>query len=150
MRNFGVGYIILPHDLNRGDYIKKCLSEGTVTILTDNSEQFSNIRVVKHVLNDLEFPKDSKTLGSFVCWNYYYPHSPIVTGILPKDNEIINNLENQFILTKKTDFNTIDISGDAANALLNLLVSSEKDGLGKLNISVINKDETGTIFGSIN
>jgi len=62
-------------------------------------------------------------------------------GVLPKDNELENRLEKQFVLNKETIDNTVDITGDAVNSILSVLVKA-KSRNSKLYVKVTNDQET--------
>jgi len=164
-----VGHVVIPSDVNRDDYIKYALRTQKVCVITDNGEFIKDAPVATSFcgINDgwiqaLEFPPDSKTLGSqVVCLNMLKHDIPIVIGCLPKLNGYTQlEEEEQFRFTRiheeiDTDGNStggsvIAIEGKGLKGLLNILVNSTDSDGGKLSITANNKGEKGEIRLSTN
>jgi len=147
----GVGYLIIPEDIDRDVYISNSIRIGAVSFLTENGERFDNIKIAKSVFNDLVFPEKPGQLGSFILWMLIPKRKiPVIIGILNNADEMINLSEGQFILEKTTKDAHVEISGDGKNGRLfinveNLIKRTTKDDGGELIINVKNQKGTGKV-----
>lgn len=64
----GFGYIIIPSDTDRQEYINYVYRTGTCIIATSFNDVYKGVRVPKHMLDDIEFPEDYKEYGQLVSW----------------------------------------------------------------------------------
>lgn len=138
----GVAYLYVPPDQDRDKFVRDAYRTGSVTIINDFSERMDNVRVSKHVMNDLEFPSDSEKLGSMVLWvNVPRNNQPVIVSVVPKGNEIYEFLEHQFSIRKTFGDSTIDVSGDAESGSLVINVfSKSKAPRIDMNVTTPEKD----------
>lgn len=79
----GVGFVILPSDFSREDYIKRVYQTGEVIITTNTGEVIKDVKIPKHIISDLEFPENTATRGSLVSWkNIPLLNQVIIDGVL--------------------------------------------------------------------
>ena len=146
-KNSGIGYITIKCKDNqpREKYIQDCNLRGCVNIILEDGGFIENVPVLKHVWNDIEFPENDTQLGSQVFWENISKSSLVlIIGILPKNNELINVQEHQFILAKSFNNNYLEISGDAKSGNMNITIDGGKDS-GELNLNVFNKNKNATL-----
>lgn len=138
----GIAYVYIPPDQDRDKFVRDAYRTGSLTIINDFSERMDNVRVSKHVMNDIEFPSDSEKLGSMVLWvNVPKNNQPVIVAVVPKGNEIYEFLEHQFSIRKTFGDSTIDISGDAESGSLIINVFSKaKSPRIDMNVMTPNKD----------
>jgi len=142
----GVGYLIIPEDIEREDYINNAFSSQTVSFITFSSERFDNIKVNKSIFEDLDFPAKSEDLGSLIFWVSHPKQGvPVIIAVINKTDEVANLLENQFLLSKNTEEGHVEISGDAKKGFINILIESFEENGGELNINITNKSKTGKV-----
>lgn len=92
----GTGYLIIPSDVNRDDYIKLAYQTGRVILVEDFGNIIKDALVPVHVLKELVFPTTSNQRGSLVSWqNIPVRNQVIVTGILLKSGEMYPYTENE-------------------------------------------------------
>lgn len=134
----GFGYVILPKDIDRNQFIQYCFNTGTVLLVSNDGEQFVDTKISKNLLNYLEFPEDNEGLGSMVVFSRM-PHNklPIITGLISKGDELPDWKEHQFKLDKKYKDQGVGISGDASKGILNISVINGRE----LNIFIIGDDD---------
>lgn len=141
----GVGYIVVPKDIDRDLYVENCFRNGCVAIQTDFGEFIDKVKIDKTAIKDVDFPIDYEHLGSFVVWVSIPKHKlPVVVGVLMKNDELWDVTENQFQLRKEFNGTIVEINGDADQGVVSINVAGG-DRNGVLNISVNNKDKTGKI-----
>jgi hypothetical protein len=82
-QTIGVGYIIIPHDIDRDDYIKYVYQTGECMVITNTGEVIKDAKIPDHVIKEVTFPMDSNERGSLIYWNNVpYLNQVIVSGIL--------------------------------------------------------------------
>lgn len=129
----GFGYVILPKNIDRNGFIQYCFNTGTVLIISNDGEQFTDIKISKNLLNYLEFPEDENGLGSMIVFSRM-PHSktPIITGLISKGDDLPDWKEHQFKVGKNHKNKGVQISGDASKGILNVSVTNGSE----LNLSI--------------
>ena len=148
------GYVVLPSDVDRTEYISIALRTNTVCIQTAKGEFIKNCPVVHSFVgvNDgfihaLEFPQEVRELGSqVVCLRVPDSNVPLVIGCLARRNISIDlQEEGQMKLFRVSSTGSYIIEGSAINGILNLIASGDEEDGGKINIKSQNKFQTGEI-----
>lgn len=143
----GVGYIVVPDDITREQYISNCYRTQTVTINGGFGYGYiSQVRIFPDVLQKITFPLSSTERGSQVFWvRENFSNRPIVIGIL-SDNVETNFLqENQDRFVQEIDGKIVEIFQDANAATLNINVIGTKDTPAKINIKVASGSEDSVV-----
>ncbi len=79
----GVGYVILPNDVGRDDYIKFTYQTATVMVITNTGELISDMIVPEHILKSIKFPQSLDERGSLLSWNNIpLLNQTVATGII--------------------------------------------------------------------
>jgi hypothetical protein len=139
----GIGYIVVPSNANRDEYILNSLRKEEVCILTQDGSFISKVLIDRDCLQRIEFPIDNNYPGSCVVYiNEFIHNQPIVVAVLSKGNE--NQLldENQFKLYKKTKLGIVSIVGDGNKGNLFVQLNSEDDIGGDFYIDLLNNSKT--------
>lgn len=139
----GVGYIVLPPEIDREKYVKLALQRGIVAMQLENGGVV-NVIIPKHIINDIEFPNSIVELGSLVFWvNVPKYNQPFVVGVYNK-NEDLNDISEKAFCIKRIGKGNVEIYGDGNKGSLNISVSSSQGG--ELNINVSGEDSNASIF----
>lgn len=140
----GIGYVVLPIDIERDDYLRDCFLQGRVSLKTEEGTYFHKVPIDPWVFNFIEFPVDVNSNGTMVTW-VLIPNNnhPVIVGRVLKNDELSGLSENDFKLTRKLGDNFVEISGNPSSSHLNLILNSLKGG--ELNISIYNKDQKGKL-----
>lgn len=121
----GKGYIYLPEEIDRSQYVQQSLQNGKVSILTEDSGVISEVFVSKICLPFLEFPPKVGELGSFIIYvTEQLQKQPIIVGILDKAG-FTSLSENEWVLKKSSQGSIVEISGNPNNCLLHQNVTSK-------------------------
>lgn len=143
----GIGYIVIPDDATRQQYIDNCYRTHTVTINGGYGYgHISQVRIFPDVLQHIRFPSSSEELGTQVFWvRENFSNRPVVIGILSEDG--ITNLlnENQGRTVQQTNGKTVEIFQDAGSALLNIVVHGTTDTPGRITIKVASGSEDSEV-----
>ena len=140
----GIGYVIVPSDVNREEYIANCYLTESVSIYPEiGSLSYNNVKVSVNCLNNLEFPEGGQ-FGSCVVYILHPTQKiPIIIGILSKTDESFSLNYKLFKLMKSLGNNSVSITGDGENGNLLINVHSDTDEGGQIIIDVNNYSETG-------
>lgn len=141
----GIGYIMLPPEVNRNAYVATCYKSSTVSIALEDGGFYADVPISTSCLNLLDFPQTQSNLGSQVIWARLDTKGfPVILGIINKANEIITFSEHEFELKKELD-SLVSVKGNAAKGTLSILVDGGSTILGRLDIKVRNSKQKGKI-----
>lgn len=139
----GVGYIVVPDDDTREEYINNCYHNCTVTIDGGYGYSFiENVPIPVDILQKIKFPVKSDEVGSRVYWvreNTF--NRPVIVGIL-NDLDSPNGMtlgQNRYV--QEVDNKVVEIFMDANTSTMNISITGDEDNPSKINIlSNTNKD----------
>lgn len=141
----GVGYIVLPVDIDRNRYIASCYRKGTLSIVLEDGGHIDDVLLLKESFDKIVFPESSNELGSLVFWvNIPKKNQPVIIGTISKSNEFVSLNENEFSLKRESKFGFVEISGNGKNTDINVIVNSNQ-GRGKINIIASNTSATAEL-----
>lgn len=96
----GVGYLMIPIDIDRELWIKSCYRKGQVSLLNEN-ERIDNVVIGKHIFQELEFPSTPQELGTKLVWVSTIKNV-VAIAVINKNNEIIELVNDKtFSIIKK-------------------------------------------------
>ena len=64
----GMGWIIIPSDIDRDEYIKGVYSTGYCMMITDHNHPVREVALPYHIIREVEFPAAAAERGSLVSW----------------------------------------------------------------------------------
>lgn len=136
----GVGYVIIPSDVDREQYIRYCFNTCSLSISLENGGALHNVQCIKQVFNDIDFPIDSKTMGSMVFWvdNPLHNH-PTIIGTIPKVDQDIDLSEKQSSFSKTSGNGTSEILLDSKQPSVTINCDSLTEAGGDIIIVSKNK-----------
>jgi hypothetical protein len=150
----GIGQICIPPNVDRNSFVQSCLTTGFVSVQPQQNSAIHRIRCDKWILQQIDFPKNSKEFGSYVVFvNEPKSKQPFVIAHFNSLDEYNDLNENQFRLFKQTKYGTVGLVGDGSGRM-SISIVSEKDKQGRFDISLSNPDSTAqfniNIKGSTN
>ena len=156
----GIGFIVVPDDNTRQQYIDDCYRTSTVTINGGFGYGYiSTVKILPDVLQKIRFPLKSTERGTPVLWlRENFSNRPIVIGIISEEGYTNLLKENQNRFVQEIDGKTVEIFQDANSATLNINVVGKSDTPANINIkvasgsedSVVNIDSDGKVNVSAN
>lgn len=143
--SIGIGYVIVPSDVDRDVFVKQCYNTGRVGIVTEYGGVEWDCLANKQIFNTLEFPDISTKYGSMVAFVRIPHHNdPIIIADLTKINETLNQNEDSFVIERVLDDCQVSISGNAKSADLTMTVTARgKNKVPKINLNINNLLEKG-------
>lgn len=169
-KSINTGYIIIPEDVDRGEFIEQCLRTERFSIFVEGGGGvMHNCYVTKSVLRDLVFPLEGQTLGSAVVFfSEPFGGKAVITGVVSKNDETELNQEDIVVFKKTHDGNyallsidgkgqiTIDVIGVSNAAKLNINVRSDDysaaidiHAKGKINLYSEGNTSITAVYGDI-
>lgn len=147
MTYVGIGYVIIPSDVNKEEYISNCFLNETVSIYPESGGiSYNNVKVSVNCLNNIEFPEINDTFGSCVVYLLHPTQKiPIIVGVISKTDESITLNYKLFKLSKSLGDNSVTITGDGSNGNLMVSLFSDSDEGGQLIIDVNSYSKTGVV-----
>lgn len=139
----GVGYLVVPEEIDRLQYIDDCYRTQTVSINAGEGYGYYNaVRCPQNVLENLKFPTEGNR-GTPVIWvKDGMSHLPIIVGWLRKEGDYYSLAENQWRITRGDDKRNVEIfvDGNTANLQINVLGDDEEPSNLQIKLSSKNKD----------
>ena len=147
----GIGYVVIPDNDTRDEYINNCYYSCTVTI--DGGYGYSyieNVPIPLELLQQIKFPLKEDEVGSRVFWvreNTF--NRPVIVGILNNLYEPNGMMAGQNRYVQEINGNVVEIFMDANTAEMNIKVTGSKNNPSKINvISNTNEDSEINITSS--
>lgn len=147
----GVGYIIIPENVDIEEYKQDVYNTGRVSIFGGyGHSNFYNVHIDREALQRIKFPKKSGEMGSPVVWINIPKHNEvIVIACLKYDKEFFSLSENRRRTTATHNGNILDIDLDAQKGKITIsgngvsekmdmeinLNDKEKDAVFKLSVN---------------
>lgn len=137
----GLGYVIIPFDVEREEYISTCYSRERVCLLMEQGgNMVKDCYISKSALKDIYFPNPSSVdkvqTGSAVIWVAdSFNNKPVVVAVISKEDE--TDLLSQYKFRQRKDFEkkSVIVDGDAKEGILNISVFDSED-FGVINVKV--------------
>lgn len=152
-QSVGIGYIALPSDIPRAEYISLCYKNSSVCIKCEDGSFYNRVPIDSVILNFIEFPFEVKDLGSPIVFiNEPLKNQLIVIGVLNKVEDMQDNIEGQFKFKKKFGNSYVEIVGSAKGEYIGLTVDGQDKGEVYINVSndtstaKLNVEVLGDIF----
>lgn len=156
----GIGFIVVPDDSIRQQYIDDCYRTSTVTINGGFGYGYiSAVKILPDILQKIHFPLKSSERGTPVLWlRENFSNRPIVIGVV-SENGYTNLLkENQSRYLQEADGKSVEVFQDGNLATLNINAVGSPEVPANINIkvasgsedSVINVDSDGKVNVSAN
>lgn len=141
----GIGYIIVPPDVDRQKYIDTCYAKETVSMYLDfGGFSVNNVRVSVDALNLIEFPKEGEDFGSCVIFCLHPQKKfPIVLSVINKDEECLSLHYKEFKRTKSEGLNSVTITGNGQRGSLHVSVEDMEGRGGEIYVSLNQRDRSG-------
>jgi hemin uptake protein HemP len=140
----GTGYITIPVDVERDEYIRSCNLQNRVSIKTEDGGYLHRVPIDPMVMNFIEFPLSITDNGTQVIWVNIAPYNhPIIIGRAPNNNILSGLSENQFKIGRIFQNNFVELSGNPETGHLGLSISSETDS--EIYLNVYSKQKQGKL-----
>ena len=139
----GTGYIAIPGDIDRDQYLRDCYLNKRVSIITEDGGFINRVRIGVLALGAISFPQSPKEKGSEVVYVLDESRNTLViVDVL--DDRIGSLLEGQLKLERVWENGGIELLLDAKNNAATLVINPHnKIQTSVLNLLVKNLNEEG-------
>lgn len=133
VRMSGYGYVIIPNDVERDNYLDYVYKTGLCMIInSEDNEIFTGVKAPFHVIKELSFPVLSGERGDLVHWSTTFPQNiKTITGIHIKSRNPSLYKENVYYYNKKNGSyyysSIIDLNNNSF--LLSLINDEDENGI---------------------
>lgn len=143
----GVGYVVIPKELDAKEYIAHCYKTNTVSMHGGiGYGVFHNISVDKETLQEIIFPQNSQKKGSAVVWINIPKHNkPLIIAIVKYRDERTTLETNSKRITRESNGNVVDMFLRANSATLDLNIIGNESTSGNVNINIKNPSKSSKL-----
>lgn len=146
----GVGYVVIPKEIDREQYIQDCYRTNTLTINGGMGYGYlTSVPVDVNVMQNIKFPTDENNRGTPVIWvRDAVSHLPVIVGALRKQENYYSLSENQYRLFRGIGEKSVEVFLNGNNTDLQITLLGDKEDPANVNIKVTsqNKDSVFNLF----
>lgn len=134
----GVGFVVVPSEVDRVQYINDCYRTNTLTINGGKGYgYFSGVHADINVMQCIKFPTDEENRGTPVVWvKDAVSQLPVIVAALRRQGEYYSLDENQYRLKRGTETRNVEIFVDGTTAGLDITVLGDKDEPANIDIKL--------------
>jgi len=134
----GVGFVVVPSEVDRVQYINDCYRTNTLTINGGKGYgYFSGVHADINVMQNIKFPTDEENRGTPVVWvKDAVSQLPVIVAVLRKQGDYYYLDENQYRLKRGTETRNVEIFVDGNTAGLDITVLGDKDEPANIDIKL--------------
>lgn len=143
----GIGYIVIPRDVNTAEYVQRCYRNHSVSISGGyDSTYMHGVKITEEALNKIKFPDNDDGLGSAVVWlRDSFTNRAVVIGTLKTAGESNMIQGSQQRIVQETAQSVVEMFLDALNCTINISAKGNENIPAVINI----KASSGTDEGDV-
>lgn len=143
----GIGYIVIPRDVNTAEYVQRCYRNHSVSISGGyDSTYMHGVKITEEALNKIKFPDNDDGLGSAVVWlRDSFTNRAVVIGTLKTAGESDMIQGSQQRIVQETAQSVVEMFLDALNCTINISAKGNENIPAVINI----KASSGTDEGDV-
>ena len=143
----GIGYIVIPRDVNTAEYVQRCYRNHSVSISGGyDSTYMHGVKITEEALNKIKFPDNDDGLGSAVVWlRDSFTNRAVVIGTLKTAGESNMVQGSQQRIVQETAQSVVEMFLDALNCTINIIAKGNENIPAVINI----KASSGTDEGDV-
>lgn len=137
-----IGFIFLPPNLNREEYIQICQSTEQVSVIDlEFNRVIHKVRVGRNTFKEIQFPQSTDSLGSAViCLNLEIREQYVVIDTIKAyDDVVLTQLEHSFRIFRKNNASLVDFHIKGLTGELDIVIDSGDQENIQSNWSFFNK-----------
>lgn len=134
----GVGFVVVPSEVDRVQYINDCYRTNTLTINGGKGYgYFSGVHADINVMQNIKFPTDEENRGTPVVWvKDAVSQLPVIVAVLRKQGEYYSLNENQFRLKRGTETRNVEIFIDGSTSALDITILGDKEEPANIDVKL--------------
>lgn len=121
------GYITIPFNTDKEDYIETCWRTGMVSVITDGGNLYNDVLITNEALQNIDFPDEPGESGTQVLMaSLPYRTTPIIIGTVSNRNESPAWSSNMHRFLKLNDKTSVCVEMNADESSIDITVNSEE------------------------
>ena len=147
----GVGYIVIPKDVNTAEYVQRCYRNHSVSISGGyNSTYMHGVKITEEALNKIKFPDNDDGLGSAVVWlRDSFTNRAVVIGTLKTAGESNMVQGSQQRIVQETAQSVVEMFLDALNCTINISAQGNENIPAVINLKASSGTDAGDVVNII-
>lgn len=142
------GFITIPYNVEKSDYIETCYRTGTVSVLSDGGNLRNEVLITNEALQNIDFPTEEGGEGTqVIIASLPYRTNPIIIGTITNRNNspawssnmhrfVKFNEDTSVCIEMSADEKSIDISVNSTEKTdINIISVGNEESVIKLNTS---------------
>lgn len=147
----GVGYIVIPKDVNTAEYVQRCYRNHSVSISGGyDSTYMHGVKITEEALNKIKFPDNDDGLGSAVVWlRDSFTNRAVVIGTLKTAGESNMVQGSQQRIVQETAQSVVEMFLDALNCTINISAQGNENIPAVINLKASSGTDAGDVVNII-
>lgn len=143
----GVGFVVVPSDVEREQYINDCYRTNTLTIYGGRGYGFfTGVHADINVMQNIHFPTDEENSGTPVIWvKDAISQLPVIVGSLRRQDDYYSLNENQYSLKRGFEKKNVEIFIDGNTSGLDITILGDKDNPSNLDIKLSSENSDSVL-----
>lgn len=144
----GVGFVVVPNETEREQYIEDCYRTNTLTINGGMGYGFfHNVHTDEAVMQNITFPTDEDNRGTAVVWvRDAVSQLPVIIGTLRKQGDYYALKERQFLLKRGDNGKKIvEVFIDGNETNLDITLSGDDKNPANMNVKLSSENKDSTL-----
>lgn len=143
----GVGFVVVPSEVDRVQYINDCYRTNTLTINGGKGYgYFSGVHADINVMQCIKFPTDEENRGTPVVWvKDAVSQLPVIVAVLRKQGDYYSLDENQYRLKRGTETRNVEIFVDGNTAGLDITILGDKEEPANIDIKLSSENSDSVL-----
>lgn len=144
-QSVGLARVIIPSGVDRDQYVSDCYRTGRIDLFDENQGVYlKQCFATNEVLENLRFPRGVGDIGDPVVW-VAQPKvfdRPMVVGTFPTGDRMRLGTDQTIEVHKEWDRGYVDVTGDAKDGSLNVVVHGQEKSGGTVRVSVLGDEKS--------
>lgn len=144
-QSVGLARVIVPSDVDRDQYVADCYRTGRIDLYDENQGTYlKQCYATNEVLANLKFPRGVGDIGDPVVWVAQPTifNRPMVIGTFPSGDRMRLGTDQTIEIHKEWDKGYVDVTADAKDGSLNVVVHGQEKSGGTVRVSVLGDEDS--------
>ena len=144
-QSVGLARVIVPSGVDRDQYVADCYRTGRIDLYDESQGTYlKQCYATNEVLANLRFPRGVGDIGDPVVWvaQPIIFNRPMVVGTFPSGDRMRLGTDQTIEIHKEWDKGYVDVTADAKDGSLNVVVHGQEKSGGTVRVSVLGDEKS--------
>lgn len=144
-QSVGLARVIIPSGVDRDQYVADCYRTGRIDLYDESQGTYlKQCYATNEVLANLKFPRGVGDIGDPVVWVAQPTifNRPMVIGTFPSGDRMRLGTDQTIEIHKEWDKGYVDVTADAKDGSLNVVVHGQEKSGGTVRVSVLGDEDS--------